>query len=136
MRNTLLILSYFLIFISAHEIFGQSKTTVKNSYNIHPNRSLNNTESDFFAKSIEEVDFEKYRLKSKDVVLVFTNGFNLVLTAADRLSLNGILVNTADYSEDATSEYIYPSFKIDESGIVVTMYRTKPVKSELKNITK
>ncbi|MCD6016967.1 MAG: hypothetical protein K0S53_88 [Bacteroidetes bacterium] len=136
MKNTLRLLFLFFILFNIEAGSAQTKTTIKNSYSIQPDVTLSASEADFYAKSIEAVDLEKYRLKTKDVTLEFRNGFKLILSSADRLFLQGIQINTTEYTDDLASDYMYPLFRVDESGIVVTMYKTKLSKSESKSATK
>lgn len=110
--------------------FAQQNQTIPGSFSVIGEDDQ--TKKTFYVQSIEKADFEKYRLKTKDVVLEFRNGFKLVLSSADKLSIQGIEINIGQYSDDLAPDYTYPIFKIDESGIVVTMHKTRLTKSELK----
>lgn len=114
----------------ASSTFAQQNQTIHGSFSIIGEDDQ--TKKAFYVQSIEKTDFEKYRLKTKDVVLEFRNGFKLMLSSADKLSTQGMEINTSRYSDDLAPDYIYPLFKIDESGIVVTMHKKKLTKSELK----
>ena len=122
----------FFIFYFAIKTFSQQKP-LQNSFIIESQTTLSPTELSFYEKCIVVVDFEKYRLKTKEVVLEFTNGFKLVLNSAEKASLNGFQINSMQYSDELSPEYIYPLFKIDSSGILVTMHKIRLTKSEMKN---
>ena len=57
----LIILSLFLLFVNIETGFGQTKTTIKNSFIIH-GVDLKPADITFFNKSIEAADFEQFRL--------------------------------------------------------------------------
>lgn len=133
MNKPLLILASILLFFISSRVSAQLQTILKNSYSIQSISQISPDDLTFYTKSIEAVDFEKYRSKTKEVVLEFTNGFKLVLNSADKASLQGLQINSAQYSDELSSDYIYPLFKVDSSGIVVTMHKTRLTKSEIKN---
>ena len=79
MKNKLLLLLFsFLVLFNMEEISAQSKTTIKNSFVIH-GEDLKSAELTAFTKSIENADFEQFRLQTETVILKFKNGFTLEL---------------------------------------------------------
>lgn len=116
-------------------IFAQSNTTPKGSFVIH-GANLNDTDLNFYTKSIEAVDLEKYRAKTTSVFLEFRNDFKLELISAEKLVQSGASLNISDYTDMLPKDYIYPIFRIDDSGILVTMHRTKVTKAQLNETSK
>ena len=134
-KSSLLFISLFAMLFGFESMFGQSKTTIKNSFVIH-GTNINQADLDFFTKSIEAVDLEKYRAKTTSVFLEFRNDFKLELISAEKLVQSGAALNTLDYTDVLPKDYIYPIFRIDDSGIVVTMHKTKITKAELNETSK
>lgn len=136
MKNTtLFILSIFMLCLGVTPIFAQSNTTSASSFVIH-GTDLNDSDLNFFTKSIESVDLEKYRAKTTNVFLEFKNNFRLELISAEKLVQSGATLDLSQYSDILPSEYRYPLFKIDDSGILVTMHRTKITKAQLNESSK
>ena len=108
--------------------------TIPNSYVISGLTDISKLQS--IKNSIENVDFEKYRAKTKSVFLEFRNNFTLELISAEKLVQSETSLNLSNYSDILPLDYLYPLFKIDNSGIVVTMYKTKITKTELNNSSK
>ena len=113
--------------------YSQSNT-IPNSYIISGLTDISKLQS--IKNSIENVDFEKYRAKTKSVFLEFRNNFTLELISAEKLVQSETSLNLSNYSDILPLDYLYPLFKIDNSGIVVTMYKTKITKTELNNSSK
>ena len=121
MKQTLLILTFFVIFLNCHNSFGQNKTTIKNSFIIH-GTDLKKTDTDFFTKSIEAADFEQFRLQTETVILKFKNGFTLELISAKEIVVRNIKTDLdinfyTNYP--ASPNYKYPLFEILPSGWVI-----------------
>jgi hypothetical protein len=93
------------------------KQTAKGSFKI-----VNNRHKDleaFYITSIEQADFESYRLKSTEVTLYFENGFECVLISAKELYLIDKNINPASYDEEHSLEtYSTPTFLITDSGLI------------------
>lgn len=134
-KTPLLILSIFVLCLVATPIFAQSNTTSRTSFVIH-GTNLNDTDLNFFTKSIEAVDLEKYRAKTTNVFLEFRNNFSLELISAEKLVQSGATLDLSKYSDILPSDYRYPIFKIDDSGILVIMHKTKVTKAELNESSK
>lgn len=124
-----------MLCLDVTSFFAQSNTTLKSSFVIH-GTNLNNSEIDFYKKSIEAVDLEKYRAKTNNVFLEFRNNFKLELISAEKLVQSGSTLDLSKYSDILPSDYRYPIFKIDDSGILVIMHKTKVTKAELNESSK
>jgi len=124
-----------MLCLNATSFFAQSNTTLKSSFVIH-GTSLNNSDIDFYIKSIEAVDLEKYRARTNSVFLEFKNNFKLELISAEKLVQSGATLDLSKYSDILPSDYRYPIFKIDDSGILVIMHKTKVTKAELNESSK
>ena len=98
--------------------------------------NLNDTERSFYSKSIESVDLEKYRAKTISVFLKFRNNFSLELISAEKLLQSGVTLDLSKYSDILPADFRYPIFKIDDSGILVIMHKTKVTKVELNESSK
>ncbi len=117
----LLFIPLFTILLGFGSLFGQSKTTIKNSFVIH-GTNVSQVDLDFFTKSIEAADFEQFRLQTETVLLKFKNGFNLELISAKDLVVKNIKADLdinsyTNYS--ASPNYKYPLFEILPSGWVI-----------------
>lgn len=122
MRNTLLLLLFsLLILCNAEKIAAQSKTTIKNSFVIH-GEDLKSNEVAAFTKSIENADFEQFRLQTETVLLKFKNGFTLELISAKDLIVRNIKadLDINSYTNyPSSSNYKYPLFEILPDGWVI-----------------
>ena len=134
-KTSLLFISLFAMLFGFESMFGQSKTTIKNSFVIH-GTDINQADLDFFTKSIEAVDLEKYRARTTSVFLEFRNHFTLELISAEKLVNAGSALDLSTYSDILSNEYRYPIFRIDDSGVLVTMHRTKITKAQLNETSK
>ena len=116
--------AFFFLFI-CFSISAQNKT-IPNSYIIKnlKEESL----KDFFMKSIENADFEQYRLKSKSITLKFENGFDLVLLAAREIGINNSKVLVATYSDVEPEPDSLPLFFIQDTGMITGKVTTKSKK--------
>ena len=128
-KSTQVFLSLFTILLGFGSVFGQSKTTIKNSFVIH-GTAINQTDIDFFTKSIEAADFEQFRLQTQTVLITFKNGFNVELISAKDLVIRNIkadldINNYTNYPPNPN--YKYPLFEILPSGWVT---------AEVESITK
>jgi hypothetical protein len=113
--------------------YSQSHT-IPNSYVISGVTDIIKLQS--IKNSIENVDFEKYRAKTKSVFLEFRDDFTLELISAEKLVQSETSLNLSNYSDILPPDYLYPLFKIDNSGIIVTMHKTKITKTKLSNPSK
>lgn len=121
---------FFLCAFLISAFITLSQTTYKGSF-IIKNLS-DNSKLEFYTKAIEKVDFEKYRLQNKNVMLEFRNGFELELISVETLKSKGIVANAYQYAEDTAPDDKYPIFKISDEGIVVTMHHAKLTKQQSK----
>ncbi|MCF8424596.1 MAG: hypothetical protein K9H41_09645 [Bacteroidia bacterium] len=131
MKNLFFIL--FIALISSIRLFSQSQT-IPNSYIISGLTDTSKLQS--IKNSIENADFEKYRAKTKSVFLEFRDNFTLELIPAEKLAQSETSLNISNYSDILPPDYIYPLFKIDNSGILVTMYKAKVTKIKVNNSSK
>lgn len=122
MKNTpLLFIFLFTMLLGFGSMFGQSKTTIKNSFVIH-GTNLSQADLDFYTKSIESADFEQFRLQTQSVLVVFKNGFNLELISAKDLVVKNIKadLDVNFYTNyPASPNYKYPIFEILPSGWII-----------------
>lgn len=122
MKNKLLLLLFsFLVLFNMEEISAQSKTTIKNSFVIH-GEDLKSAELTAFTKSIENADFEQFRLQTETVILKFKNGFTLELISAKDIVVRNIKadLDVNSYTNyPASPNYKYPLFEILPSGWVI-----------------
>lgn len=119
-KSSLLFISLFAMLFGFESMFGQSKTTIKNSFVIH-GTNINPTDLDFFTKSIEAADFEQFRLQTQTVLVTFKNGFNLELISAKDLVVRNIKADldvNAYTNYPPNANYKYPLFEILPSGWV------------------
>lgn len=86
----------------------------------------------FYNQSIEASNFEQYRLRDESVMLNFKNGFTLELISAKDLTVKNKLqnVNPNLYQEKNSVPvgYVYPTFEIIDSGMILAAYQAKEVK--------
>lgn len=130
-KSPLLFAALFAILIGFGSLFGQSKTTIKNSFIIH-GTNLNQTDIDFYSKSIEAADFEQFRLQTETVILKFKNGFTLELISAKDLVVRNIKTDldiNAYTNYASTPDYKYPQFEILSSGWVTAAVENSSKKS-------
>lgn len=127
MKHTpLFIISLFSMLLGFESMFGQSKTTIKNSFVIH-GTNLNQADVDFYTKSVEAADFEQFRLQTQTVLLTFKNGFNLELISAKDLVVKHIKTDldvNAYTNYPPNPNYKYPLFEILSSGWVTAGVET------------
>jgi hypothetical protein len=71
---------------------------------------------------ISKISFENYRLRDKQVVLKFDNGFDIVLLSANRIQTMGLIDNAATYQTDFTPAFILPVFHMISDGRVSAAY--------------
>ncbi len=99
------------VFFSFSFVF---KGTIKGSFNI--NNAKDQTQVEFYKKSIEAADLEGYRLRDERVKIKFQNGFELEFLSANELLRLGIAVNVNEYQTKFADDFIMPSFNILPSG--------------------
>lgn len=129
-KSPLLFILLFTILLGFGSMFAQSNTTIKNSFVIH-GTNLNQTDVDFYTKSIEAADFEQFRLQTQTVLLTFKNGFNLELISAKDLVVKNIKANldiNSYTNYPPNPNYKYPVFEILPSGWVTAGVETTRAK--------
>jgi hypothetical protein len=109
---------FFISIFKINAVSAQTKTTIKNSFVIH-GENVTPTDLAFYTKSIEDSDFEQFRLQTETVILRFKNGFTLELISAKDIVIRNIKqdldVNTyTNYA--STPDYKYPLFEVLSSG--------------------
>lgn len=123
-----------LIFCALFTLFFFNKSFAQNiilSNGTIITKLLDESKFESYKKSIETSNFEKYRQLSNNVVLEFTNGFSLVVLSAEKYHEINNSVDVVGYTNVTDKEYPLPVFKIDDSGILVSMHKTKVTKLEL-----
>jgi hypothetical protein len=126
----LLIIPLITFLLSFGSLFGQSKSTIKNSFVIHGN-NLSQSDLEFYTRSIEASDFEQFRLQTQSVFVVFKNGFNLELISAKDLVVKNIKadLDVNFYTNyPANPDYKYPLFEILPSGWIIGAAAEKTTK--------
>ncbi|MBS1647737.1 MAG: hypothetical protein JST67_10390 [Bacteroidetes bacterium] len=101
---------------------GMSQTIPKSftiANNNHPEKEA------YYIQQIEKANMENYRLKSKDVVLKFENGFTCTMLSAKTLFTNGFQVNPANYPEEFPKDFSLPSMRILDDGTLYALYKPK-----------
>jgi hypothetical protein len=95
------------------------QNTPKGSFKI-----INNANPDrlaFYEEAIMRSNLESYRLKDKDVKLVFKNGFEIELLAAVSQVENGL--DASAYKVAFDQYYELPAFEIVTGGNIVALYK-------------
>lgn len=128
MKRHTLIFCFFLTLFFSNKSFAQS-IILSNGTII--TKLQDETKFDFYKKSIEAAKFEKYRQLSNNVVLEFNNGFSLVILSAEKFHEFNNSIDLTSYSNVTDKEYPLPVFRVDDSGILVSMHKTKVTKLEL-----
>jgi hypothetical protein len=82
------------------------------------------TTKDEFSKAISAANLETYRLKSKEVVLKFEEGFDCILVPAETLKKQGISINTQLYNTEYPDNYKLPLFSILKDGTLKATYES------------
>ncbi len=119
MKKYLLIAS-FAFLIVGESLFAQATTAI-NSFKISNNKSPDKEE--LYKITIAKADMESFRLKEKNVVLKFAEGFECVLLSAHTLTNIGLSINLDDYSTDFPENFIMPSFSIAQNGTIIAGYK-------------
>jgi hypothetical protein len=115
----LLLVSFLASFLSVGYLQAQSKSTIE-TFTIQNNSDK--SKSSFYKTSIEKADLETYRLRDKNVILKFSEGFECVLLSAFTLKNMGASIDVDTYKTDFSEEFKMPQFSIHESGIVKVAY--------------
>ena len=96
-------------------------TTVKNSIKIQNNKFPDKEE--FYKSSIYKADMESYRLRDKDVILAFSEGFECVMLSARYLANKGITIDVDSYQTNFSFNFKLPVFSIAENGNLIATYQ-------------
>jgi hypothetical protein len=136
MKKLKRIFSFSLLFfiLSFNPVMAQSNQaansnpenkTLPNSFAIHG--KLSSELLIFYTKSIENSNFEQFRLKSIPVILKFKNGFLLELLSAKELLVRNKeeQININKYADNIALGYKYPMFEILESGWIIAGVENK-----------
>jgi hypothetical protein len=102
--------------------------TIPNSFKIINNRHPENEA--FYITSIEKASMEKFRLKDKEVTLMFENGFDCVMIPAKQLFLKGVSINALNYEEKFAPLFSLPVFNVLQDGHLMATYSNDPKKSK------
>lgn len=76
----------------------------------------------FYTKAIEDANFEQYRLKEKNLILKFENGFELELLSAKQVFISNPTIVVSGYQVQYPDNYYMPTFSIAESGHITAVY--------------
>jgi hypothetical protein len=122
MKNPILNMknSFLLVFIISFLNVAYAQQTAKNSITIQNNQHPEKEQ--YYKDLIYKADMENYRLKEKDVVLKFTEGFECVLLSAQKISKLGKSVSVESYKTEFTEEFVMPSFSISQNGTIMAAY--------------
>ncbi len=96
-------------------------TTIKNSIKIQNNKFPDKEE--FYKSSIYKADMESYRLREKDVVLIFSEGFECVMLSARSLANKGIMIDLDSYQTSFSFNFKLPVFSLAENGNLIATYQ-------------
>jgi hypothetical protein len=77
---------------------------------------------EFYMASIAKADMESYRLREKEVVIEFKEGFKCVLPSAKQLIIKGYQIDPNAYKTDFDKKFVMPVFKILADGHLVAEY--------------
>ncbi|MHB8260673.1 MAG: hypothetical protein ACYDCN_06665 [Bacteroidia bacterium] len=110
----------FIALLAPIVLVGQ---TIPNSFKIinnnHPEKEA------FYIASIEKANMENYRLKDKEVILKFDNGFECVMLSAKDLFMIGKSINAVNYQESFPINFSLPFFNILQDGHLMAKYPNK-----------
>lgn len=71
---------------------------------------------EYYGISITKSNLENYRLKSKDVDLLFENGLIVTLISAEKAVQNGISLPLDEYQQQFPKGYLLPIFSLTQGG--------------------
>ncbi|MFN5183014.1 MAG: hypothetical protein ACK5D5_08315 [Bacteroidota bacterium] len=121
MQKNISLKAFVFIFLFSFRFFSQ--TTSPDSFTITGNSSPE--KENFFKQSISKSNLETYRLKEKQVVLEFKNGFKCVLFSAKELFLKGMKIDINTYQENFDSKFALPVFEINKDGWITAGFSSK-----------
>ncbi len=110
----------FLLVLSCKMALLAQVTTIKNSIviknNHHPEKET------FYKEAIYRSEMENFRLREKDVVLKFSDGFECVMLSAKTLKEKGENIDLNNYQMDFIPKFVLPIFTITQEGMLVASY--------------
>jgi hypothetical protein len=95
--------------------------TLKNSLKIQNNKFPSKEE--YYKVAIYKASMENYRLRDKDVVLTFSEGFECVMLSAKSLAERGVTVDIDSYQTDFSYNFVLPIFSLTEDGHLIAIYQ-------------
>ena len=95
--------------------------TIKKSILIKNNKFPEKEE--YYKAAIYKADMESYRLRDKDVVLTFAEGFECVMLSARSVANNGVAIDVDSYQKDFSFNFKLPVFSIGENGNLIATYK-------------
>ena len=107
-----------ILFLTCITPFMKSQT----SFNIIGGSSISNETMVKYEKIIKQSNLEDYRLKTKSVILTFTNGFKIELISAEQIFIHDHKINVSNYSDDHGKQYTDPTFFINDDGFLIALY--------------
>lgn len=108
-------LLFFILVVcfSINKSYSQSKT-LANSFEIIGD--YDKSKLAFYEASILNANMEQYRLREKNVIVNFKEGFECIFYSAKRLSAKGMNIQFENYPIDFVEEFTLPVFSINSNG--------------------
>jgi hypothetical protein len=76
----------------------------------------------FYKESISKANMESYRLREKEVIIQFEEGFECILPSAKQLIIKGYELDPNSYQLDFSNRFLMPVFQILADGQLVAKY--------------
>lgn len=105
--------------VENERVFSSKNFIIENNTTQNPDK--------YYIEIISSANLESFRLRDKDVVLKFKNGFECLLPSASKLFIedhDSIL----KYPKDFPDYFIMPEFLINENGHFIISYHKTAVK--------
>jgi hypothetical protein len=100
----------------------QSNSVTESGKKFYLTGSIDNNKKAFYISSIEKADMESYRLRDKEVIVEFKEGFKCVLPSAKQLIITGSQIDPNSYKEGFDNRFVMPVFSIQTDGHLVAEY--------------
>lgn len=120
MKNILFLFFLFSFIISAQ---SQSILNKKESFLVVSNNSSHSEE--YFLDALSDANMETYRLRNKDVTIVFKEGVEIVLLSATKLVNKGENLDINDYKVSFSEKFLIPIFSVSSNGGLLAEYKAK-----------
>lgn len=104
---------------NASSVFNSQAHTSEKFYLTGP---VTSGKEQFYKMAIALADMENYRLREKEVILEFEEGFKCVLPSAKQLIIKGHNVDPNRYQENFPVGFLLPVFSIKSDGQLIAKY--------------